>query len=57
MARHRKRIFRKLWRGVVRKLPYHLRLALGIRLKKRSKPREIKEQPDMGREVNRGTEA
>ena len=44
MARHRKRIFRKLWRGVVRKLPYHLRLALGIRLKRRRKEIEKREE-------------
>lgn len=41
MARRRRRILRKLWRNLARKLPYHLRLALGIRLKAKNKPREI----------------
>ena len=57
MARRRKRIFRKLWRSVARKLPTHLRLALGIRLKRRSKPKEIKKQLNIGKEMDHGTDA
>ena len=48
MVRHRKRTLRKLWRSVARKLPTHLRLALGIRLKRRrteiEKREEIKQE-------------
>jgi len=44
MARRRKRIFRKLWRSVARKLPYHLRLALGVRLNRRRKEIEKREE-------------
>ena len=44
MARHRKWTLRKLWRSVARKLPTHLRLALGIRLKRRKKEIEKREE-------------
>lgn len=43
MARRRRRILRKLWRNLARKLPYHLRLAMGIRLKKANKREEAKD--------------
>ena len=57
MARRRRRTLRKLWRSLARKLPYHLRLALGIRLKRRSKPKEIKKQLNIGKEMDHGTDA
>jgi len=44
VVRHRKRTLRKLWRSVARKLPTHLRLALGIRLKRRRKEIEKREE-------------
>ena len=51
MARRRRRTLRKLWRSLARKLPYHLRLALGIRLKKRKKRKEteIRKEVDNGK--------
>ena len=44
MARRRKRTLRKLWRNLARWLPTHLRLALGIRLKRRRKEIEKREE-------------
>jgi len=44
MARRRRRTLRKLWRSVTRRLPTHLRLALGIRLKRRKKEIEKREE-------------